>query len=252
MWSTEHRDFYVFIPAAQPEQKCRYVIDIPLFWIGPKEGQADVIYCSLSIYFLRDRDKLIQMSTITLFVFFFLIDIWHFILLYCSRKTWLVILFVVSCFVASPNLCRSHSYMCEPVSPIPVSFREQTGISEFRFHFYRLSWGSGQCERSNFFPFAQKERIVLQRGEWTEMPMERGGKVERASCAAFWGTGMDSMDVGCMQRRWENNAVTVGTPFSLVYLQHTPTCSVLAACGSQRLCFWSHGGKGQHYKSRFN
>lgn len=71
MWSTEHRDFYVFIPAAQPEQKCRYVIDIPLFWIGPKEGQADVIYCSLSIYFLRDRDKLIQMSTITLFVFFF-------------------------------------------------------------------------------------------------------------------------------------------------------------------------------------
>lgn len=46
-------------------QKCRYVIDISLFWIRPKEGQADVIYCSLSISFLRDMNTLIQMSTIT-------------------------------------------------------------------------------------------------------------------------------------------------------------------------------------------
>lgn len=46
-------------------QKCRHVIDISLFWIRPKEGQADVIYCSLSISFLWDMNTLIQMSTIT-------------------------------------------------------------------------------------------------------------------------------------------------------------------------------------------
>lgn len=71
MWCTKHPDFYVFIPTAQAEQKCRYVIDISLFWIRPKEGQADVIYCSLSISFLGDRDTLIQMSTITFLVIFF-------------------------------------------------------------------------------------------------------------------------------------------------------------------------------------
>lgn len=71
MWCTKHLDFYVLIPTAEAEQKCRYVIDISLFWIRPKEGQADVIYCSLSVSFLGDRDTLIQMSTVTFLVIFY-------------------------------------------------------------------------------------------------------------------------------------------------------------------------------------
>lgn len=46
-------DFYVFMPMAGAEQKCRYVTDISLFWIRAKEGRADVIYCSLSFPFPR-------------------------------------------------------------------------------------------------------------------------------------------------------------------------------------------------------
>lgn len=122
-----------------------------------QEGQADVIYCSLSISTLRDRVTLIQMSTITFHVFFFFFFLNSCLTLYSSalfpqnsnwyfkpRLTCIYILHISKyiCHCISMSACE---YVLASVYTACVVFfffsflcRIELQSSGFRF-FFRLS-----------------------------------------------------------------------------------------------------------------
>lgn len=100
----------------------------------------------------------------------------------------------------------------------------------------------------NFFPLLEERTLCSAKRE-----NKRARMVETAlaSHAAF--------AVDCMETRGGKKMKKFGDswhsffPFCVPPRHaHTPASSVLAAFGSQRLCFLAHRGKGQHYKSRFN
>lgn len=105
-----------------------------------------------------------------------------------------------------------------------------------------LNWDGGQC--GTCFFFVQKSLCSAV----SQSKQKCGWYMGRRQSFRKW----YDMDEHCKKEMEKIMLWQLALFFPLCTPTHTRTPSVLAAFGSQRLCFWSHRGKGQHYKSRFN
>lgn len=147
---------------------------------------------------------------------------------------------------------------CERVSSHLHLIADEAAVAaEFRFRFYSSS-SADLRQWSVWASMPLKTFFFCCWSTWRKNTLFcRKGKTNRS----VRGSGSAGIAFSiAVKRRVEKKikiSVTVGTTHTHTHAhargrERTPASSVLAAFGSQRLCFWSHRGKGQHYKSRFN